>query len=211
MSRTRRARSSPRRFRRRRAEPRGQRADPARGAVREPVDPTGRRRCRWCARGSAAHLAPVLPPAAGGRAGQGKHARRVPGAGVLAGRDPAVSRFGRGSLRADGAGRAAAASRGAAGSGEGRGVVRRANGVRPACIGSSEHPRGCPQSPHAGADESQDQVPRGIPSLRPERAAGAGERLFRARLRLALHATGRARAQRAADSDDRRAAAVVGH
>ena len=44
----------------------------------------------------------------------------------------------------------------------------------PRALGLAQHPRRSAQPADAGADEHQDQVPRGLPAVRAERAAGAG-------------------------------------
>ena len=86
----------------------------------------------------------------------------------------------------------------AAGRRQGRRLVRRAHGVRPAGARSPQHPRRSAQPADAGADEPEDQVPRGVPAVRAQRAARAGVRVLRAGLRLALHVARRAGSGRAA-------------
>ncbi len=94
---------------------------------------------------------------------------------------------------------------------QGRRMVRRPHGVRPARTRAAQHPRRSAESAHAGRHEHQDQVPRGIPALRPQRPAGEGERLLRARLRLALHAARGTGAAGAAHRRRRGTAGSVGH
>ena len=93
---------------------------------------------------------------------------------------------------------------------EGRRLVQRPHGVRPARARRAQHPRRPAQPADAGADEHEDQVPRGVPSVRAERAARARGGLLRAGLRLALHAAGRAGEAGAPDPHDRRAARSSG-
>ena len=73
---------------------------------------------------------------------------------------------------------------GAAGRGEGRRLVPRPDGVRPAGARGAQHPRRPALAADAGDDEPEDQVPRELPPVRPVRAA-------RARPRVVRHAAGR--------------------
>ena len=103
-----------------------------------------------------------------------------------------------------GAGRAARrrVSVGARGAGAGRRedrrLVRRADGVRPARARGAQHPRRRAQPADAGADEHQDQVPRGVPAVRARGPARARLGVLRARRGIAVHAARRAGAARSA-------------
>ncbi len=137
--------------------------------------------------------------------------RRVSRPGVLDRRDRGVPDVGRAqSTSASTATTLLDRSRRAARRREGRRLVQRPHGVRPARARRAQHPRRSAQPADAGADEPQDQVPRGLPAVRAERAARAGERLVRAGLRLALHAAGGAGEEGAADPDDRRGSSGSG-
>ena len=107
-------------------------------------------------------------------------AGRIPRSVVLPGRDRAVSEAAGRCVRAAGARRLASTGGCAFGAGTGGRMVRRPHGVRSACPRGSEHPRRPPQPENAGADEHQDQVSRGVPPLRAERAARPRQRLLRA-------------------------------
>ena len=88
---------------------------------------------------------------------------------------------------------------------EGRRLVQRADGVRPARARRPQHPRRSAQPAHAGADEHQDQVPRGVPAIRAERACGSGcSDYFELDGDSPVHAARRAGQAGAPDPDDRR-------
>ncbi len=70
--------------------------------------------------------------------------------------------------------------------GEGRRPAAGSNGVRPSRARRTQHPWRSTFDAHAVGDEPQDQVPRKLPAVRPERAAGARPRVVRPRWRLAV-------------------------
>ena len=76
-------------------------------------------------------------------------------------------------------GAARAASAGLLADGEGRRLVPRPDGVRPARPRRAQHPRRCAVAADAGDDEPQDQVPRELPAVRAVRAARARARVVR--------------------------------
>ena len=162
--------------RRRGAQLRRQRPDPPRGAVQAALDPAGGRRRRRRAGRGAAHLAP---------ASASSRAPSTPGKDAMKGAylgpafsDDEIEAFLKSigaSVRAARARRAAHRARGAAaGRREDRRLVRRPDGVRPAGARAPQHPRRPAQPADAGRHEHQDQVPRGVPAVRAERAARAG-------------------------------------
>ena len=160
---------------RRGAQLRRQRPPAAGGPVQGALDPArGRGRGRRARRGPA-RLAPARQAAAARHAGQGQHAGRLP--------RPVVHRRGDRDLPPLASARRyrkleraeLLQTRGpAARRGEGGGLVQRPDGVRPPRARRPEHPGRSAQPADAGADEHQDQVPRGLPSVRAQRAAGQG-------------------------------------
>ena len=174
------------------------------GPFKQALDPArGRRRGRR-ARRRAAHLASALP-ASRARARPGRDdACRAP-TSARHSRDDEIERF----LETDGRRLRAARSRRRAARSRRRElladekVVGWFNGrmeFGPRALGARSILGDPAQPADAGADEPEDQVPRGLPAVRAQRAAGAGARLLRAGLRLALHAAGRAGARTSAGS-----------
>ena len=142
------------------------------------LDPAGRGRRGRRARRGAADLAPPLQAAAA-RARAAATAARDSMKGAYLG---PRSRPTRSSDVPQKSRRVVRAARAVGGSGrvaellarrEDRRLVQRPHGVRAALARRAQHPRRPAQPADAGADEHQDQVPRGLPAVRAERAARA--------------------------------------
>ena len=159
---------------RRGAQLRGERPSAARGTIQGALDPARRRRCRRRAGRGAARLAPPRPAAAPGDPRQGQHEGRLPGAVLHRRGDRGVpaSR----SARHTGSSSASELLPTVARLLADEKVVGWFNGrmeFGPRALGARSI-LGDPRSPqHAGADEHQDQVPRGLPAVRAERACGS--------------------------------------
>ena len=181
--------------RRRGAQLRRQRQDPARGHLRGAVGAAGLGRCRRRAGRGAGRLSHLLrSPAQAQRRGPRRHARLLSRAGLRAGgnrdgvdgggrqvRDARRER----SPRDDGAG---------AGRRQGRRLDAGPHGVRTPGARRALHPGRSALADHAENTQPQGQISRELPALRALRAARGGRRLVRARRRLALHAAGCPRA-----------------
>jgi hypothetical protein len=161
------------------AQLRGEREDPARGAVRESLDPAGSRRCGRRPGNRPAHLAPPHATAAHGDTGEGLDGGRLSRTRVQRRSDRGVSPVDRRPIRAARAANAPGEGRPTPVRGERRGMVQRADGVRPSGAGLAEHPGRRPEPAHAETGQPQDQVSRRVPSLCAERVTKPGKRLLR--------------------------------
>ena len=149
-------------------ELRRQRPAPPRRAVRDDLDPAGRRRRRRRARRRAVRLASAPATAPRSPTGERPQKGSLLGPAVLERRDRAVPR--RASAPTTSVSttrRLLDARRRPAGRREGRRLVPGPDGVRPARARRPQHPRRPAERGDAGDDEPQDQVPRGFRPFAP--------------------------------------------
>ena len=165
------------------------------GSSRRPATPAARSAPR-CSSGISCWSKPRQPHGARRAAGQ------LLGPGVLDRRSRRSSwtRSARAITRFDDEAALLDRRRRPAGRRQGRRLVPRPRGVRPARARRAQHPRRRPLAEMQAHDEPEDQVPGELPPVRAVRAARARARVVRdaAGRGLALHAHGRAGARRSA-------------